>query len=194
MQDQILESKLPSKPPHRVTLASPATNTQIVYSVILQTSQSIFLILLNTAKWWVHIPPAKGGPWPREASANAPRIPWALRSPSARPIPTYLDNIIKLSDIPQMTSDFVENVPLSDRQGNCIPFAAIRWHDFGNRPGCGRPFGRFSCHPDTPLVSQSPCRRFSRPTPERVFVANHQSGPRFSGTKSSAPPPRPIGT
>ena len=99
-----------------------------------------------------------------------------------------------LTDIPQMTSDFVENVPLSDRQENCIPFAAIRWHDFGNRPAIGRPFGRFSCHPDTPLVSQSPCRRFPRPTPERVFVANHQSGPRFSGTKSSAPPPRPIGT
>jgi hypothetical protein len=30
-----------------------------------------------------------------------------------------------------MTSKFVEIVPLSHRQGNGIPFAAIRWHDFG---------------------------------------------------------------
>ena len=28
-----------------------------------------------------------------------------------------------------MPSKFVEIVPLSHRQGNCIPFAAIRWHD-----------------------------------------------------------------
>ncbi len=99
-----------------------------------------------------------------------------------------------ISDIPQMTSNFVEIAPRPHLQGNCIPFAAIRWHDFGNRPAIGRPFGRFSCHPDTPLVSQSPCRRLSRPTPERVFVANHQSGPGFSGTSSSARQPRLIGT
>ena len=68
-----------------------------------------------------------------------------------------------LTDIPQMTSKFVEIVPLSDRQGRCIPFAAIRGHDFGNRPALGRPFGHFSHHPDTPLLSLSPRRRFPRP-------------------------------
>ncbi len=93
-----------------------------------------------------------------------------------------------------MPSKFVEFVPLSPRQGNCIPFAAIRWHDFGNRPALGRPFGRFSRHPDTPLLSLSPRRRFPRPTPERVFVADHRSGPRFSGTNFSAPRPRQAGT
>ncbi len=46
-----------------------------------------------------------------------------------------------LSDISQMTSNFVEIVPRPHLQGNCIPFAAIRWHDFGNRPALGRPFG-----------------------------------------------------
>ncbi len=42
-----------------------------------------------------------------------------------------------------MTSKFVEIVPPSHQQGNCIPFAAIRWHDFGNRPALGRPFGHY---------------------------------------------------
>ena len=84
--------------------------------------------------------------------------------------------------------------PLSHRQGNCIPYAAIRWHDFGNRPALGRPLGHFSRHPDTPLLSLSPRRRFPRPTPERVFVADHQSSSGFSGTGPSAPPPQPIGT
>ena len=55
-----------------------------------------------------------------------------------------------------------------------IPYAAIRWHDFGNRPALGRPLGHFSRHPDTPLLSLSPRRRFPRPTPERVF-RSHQS-------------------
>ena len=77
---------------------------------------------------------------------------------------------------------------------NCIPYAAIRWHDFGNRPALGRPLGHFSRHPDTPLLSLSPRRRFPRPTPERVFVADHQSSSGFSGTGPSAPPPQPIGT
>ena len=87
-----------------------------------------------------------------------------------------------------MPSKFVEFVPLSHRQGNCIPYAAIRWHDFGNRPALGRPLGHFSRHPDTPLLSLSPRRRFPRPTPERVFVADHQSSSGFSGTGPSAPP------
>ena len=78
-----------------------------------------------------------------------------------------------LTDIPHIPSKFVEIVPLSHRQGNCIPYAAIRWHDFGNRPALGRPLGHFSRHPDTPLLSLSPRRRFPRPTPERVFVADH---------------------
>ena len=99
-----------------------------------------------------------------------------------------------LADIPHMSSKFVEFVPLSHRQGNCIPYAAIRWHDFGNRPALGRPLGHFSRHPDTPLLSLSPRRRFPRPTPERVFVADHQSSSGFSGTGPSAPPPQPIGT
>ena len=77
---------------------------------------------------------------------------------------------------------------------NCIPYAAIRWHDSGNRPALGRPLGHFSRHPDTPLLSLSPRRRFPRPTPERVFVADHQSSSGFSGTGPSAPPPQPIGT
>ena len=98
------------------------------------------------------------------------------------------------TDIPHIPSKFVEIVPLSHRQGNCIPYAAIRWHDFGNRPALGRPLGHFSRHPDTPLLSLSPRRRFPRPTPERVFVADHQSSSGFSGTGPSAPPPQPIGT
>ena len=99
-----------------------------------------------------------------------------------------------LTDIPHIPSKFMEFVPLSHRQGNCIPYAAIRWHDFGNRPALGRPLGHFSRHPDTPLLSLSPRRRFPRPTPERVFVADHQSSSGFSGTGPSAPPPQPIGT
>ena len=98
------------------------------------------------------------------------------------------------TDIPHIPSKFMEFVPLSHRQGNCIPYAAIRWHDFGNRPALGRPLGHFSRHPDTPLLSLSPRRRFPRPTPERVFVADHQSSSGFSGTGPSAPPPQPIGT
>ncbi len=55
------------------------------------------------------------------------------------------------TDIPQMTSKFVEVVPPSHQQGNYIPFAAIRWHDFGNRPSFGRSFAHIFRHPDTPL-------------------------------------------
>ena len=102
--------------------------------------------------------------------------------------------VLSLTDIPHIPSKFVEIVPLSHRQGNCIPYAAIRWHDFGNRPALGRPLGHFSRHPDTPLLSLSPRRRFPRPKPERVFVADHQSSSGFSGTGPSAPPPQPIGT
>ena len=97
-----------------------------------------------------------------------------------------------LADIPPMTSKIVEIVPLSHRQGNCIPFAATRWHDFGNRPALGSPFGHISRPPDTPLMSLSPRRRFPRPTPERVFVADHQSAVELSRTSLSEPPLRPV--
>ena len=30
-----------------------------------------------------------------------------------------------------MTSKFVKIAPASHRQGNCIPFADTRWHDYG---------------------------------------------------------------
>ena len=91
-----------------------------------------------------------------------------------------------------MTFNFVEILPLSQRHGNCILFAAIRWHDFGNRPAIGRPSGHFSRHPDAPLVSISPRRQFPRPMPERVFVVDHQSGSGFSGIGLSILPPRPV--
>ncbi len=51
------------------------------------------------------------------------------------------------SDISQITPKFGEIIPPSHRHGNCNPCAAIRWHDFGNRPALGRPFGHFSPHP-----------------------------------------------
>ena len=60
---------------------------------------------------------------------------------------TYLIVLLHLTEIPPMTSKIVEILPLSHRQGNCILFAAARWHDFGNRPARGRPFGHFSRHP-----------------------------------------------
>ena len=74
------------------------------------------------------------------------------------------------------------------------PSAAIRWPDFGDRLSSGRPFDQIFRHSDTPFPSFSPGRRYSRPTPERVFVVDHRSGSGFSGTIPSAPPPRPIGT
>ena len=54
--------------------------------------------------------------------------PWTLIN-----IPQDNDPSGRYTDINQMTSEFVEIVPLSHCQGNCTPFAAIRWHDFGNR-------------------------------------------------------------
>ena len=98
------------------------------------------------------------------------------------------------ADITQMTSRFAEIIPPYHRRGNGIPFAAIRWPDFGDQPSVGRPFGQICRHSDTLLLSFSPRRRCPRPTPERVLVADHRSGSGFSGTVPSAPPPRPIGT
>jgi hypothetical protein len=99
-----------------------------------------------------------------------------------------------LADIAQITPKFVEIVPPYHRQGNCIPSAAIRWPDFGDRPSFERPFALIFHHSDTPLLAFSPDRRFPRPTPERVLAADHQSGSGFSGTVPSAPPLRPVGT
>ncbi len=58
-----------------------------------------------------------------------------------------------LVDIPQMTSKFGTIVPPFHRQGNCIPSAAIRWPDFGDRHSFGRPFAQIFRHSDTPLLS-----------------------------------------
>ena len=98
------------------------------------------------------------------------------------------------ADIPQMTSKTVEIVLPFHRPGNGIPFAAIRWPDFGDRPSSGRQFGQIFRHSDTPLLSSSPGHRFSRPTPERVFAVDHRSGSGFSGIGPSISPPRPVGT
>ncbi len=48
-----------------------------------------------------------------------------------------------LSDISQITTKFWEIVPPLHRQGTCIPFGAIRWPGFSERPPFGRPFGHF---------------------------------------------------
>ena len=134
--------------------------------------------------------------WAPDSETTAPEgtAPvWSI-SPGNNATSAQCPPMLILTDIPHIPSKFVEIAPLSHRQGNCIPYAAIRWHDFGNRPALGRPLGHFSRHPDTPLLSLSPRRRFPRPTPERVFVADHQSSSGFSGTGPSAPPPQPIGT
>ena len=98
------------------------------------------------------------------------------------------------ADIPQMTSKSVENVPPFLRQGNGILSAAIQRPDFGDRLSSERPFDQIFRHSDTPFPPFSPGRRFSRPTPERVLVADHRSGAGFSGTVPSARQPRPVGT
>ncbi len=43
-----------------------------------------------------------------------------------------------------MTSKFVKIRRPSHRLGDDVPLAAVRWHDFGDRPAIGRPFGNFS--------------------------------------------------
>ena len=105
-----------------------------------------------------------------------------------------IDRKAPLSDISQITSKSVEIVPPLHRQGKGIPFVDIRGHEFGYRPPFGRPCAQIFRHSGRPLLSLSPGRRFSRPTPERVFAVDHRSGSGFSGTVPSAPRPRPIGT
>ena len=148
-------------------------------------------VLTDGLVWWLYLPMA-GGSWEQRRFFRT-NLREQHSGDAAAAIYRFL-NREGLTDIPHIPSKFVEIVPLSHRQGNCIPYAAIRWHDFGNRPALGRPLGHFSRHPDTPLLSLSPRRRFPRPTPERVFVADHQSSSGFSGTGPSAPPPQPIGT
>ena len=86
------------------------------------------------------------------------------------------------ADITQMTSGFAEIIPPYHRRGNRIPFAAIRWPDFGDQPSVGSPFAQFFRHPDTPLLSFSPRRRCPRPTPrpghavDRRGPCRHQTG------------------
>ena len=112
--------------------------------------------------------------------------PYPPTAPLTRSQDQY-QSIASLADISQLTPKFREIVPPSHRQGNCIPFAAFRWHDFGNRPALVKPFGHFSRHPDTPLLSCSSRCRFPRPTPERVFVAIHRSAAGFPETAFGAP-------
>jgi choline dehydrogenase-like flavoprotein len=106
----------------------------------------------------------------------------------------YAPENIVLADISQMSSKYREIIPPFHRQRNCIPSAAIRWLDSGDRHALRRPFAQIFRHSDTPFLSFSPGRRFPRPTPERVFVVDHQSGSGYSETVPSAPLPRPIGT
>ena len=90
-----------------------------------------------------------------------------------------------------MTSKFVEIVPLSHRQGNGIPSAAIRWPDFGDRPSFGRPFAQIFRHSDTPLLSFSPGPSIS-PTyagaglRRNSSIRRRISRNRFLGTATSA--------
>ena len=100
--------------------------------------------------------------------------------------------VVIAADIPHMPSGFVEFVPLSGirRQGNCRPYAAIRWHDFGSARAWKATLVIF-------LAIRHTCLGFLlavdslEPTPERVFVADHQSSSvifrnRSLGTASSA--------
>ena len=77
---------------------------------------------------------------------------------------------------PQMTSKFVEIVLLIHRHGNSVPFATLRCGNFGRLIKFGTPYGKAFLQLDAPLPSFSPLRRFPRPTPERVLVADRQSG------------------
>ena len=87
-----------------------------------------------------------------------------------------------------------EIVPPFPRKKNGIPTASIRWPYFGDQSSFYWPLAQISHHSDTLLLSLSPGRRFPRPTPERVFVVDHQSGSGFSETVLSARQPRLIGT
>ncbi len=93
--------------------------------------------------------------------------------------------MIAQSDIPQMTSKFVEIVPAVHHRGNRIFSAADRWPDFsvflcpeGHLP-------MLSVTQTHPLLPLFPRRRFPRPTPGRVFAVDHRPGSGFSGTVPS---------
>ena len=99
-----------------------------------------------------------------------------------------------LSYISQITYEFMVIVPRLQHRWKGFPPQTSGQLDFRRLAVSRSPFGQSCRHPDTPLSSFSPGRRFSRPTPVRVFAADHRSGSGFSGTVPSAPRPRPIGT
>ena len=84
-----------------------------------------------------------------------------------------------------MTSRFAEIIPPYHRRGNCIPFAAIRWPDFGDQPSLGRPFGQFFRHSDTPLLSVSPGCRCPRQRAKTSVVGQFDEGPTMAQTGRS---------
>ncbi len=111
------------------------------------------------------------------------------RSPAPAPAPVQ-DLII---DISQIIFKSNPTVPKSHRHWISFPSAAIRQSNLGDSAVLGSPSGQFCRHPDTPLPSFLPRRGCPRPTPEQVFVADHRSGPGFSGIGLSILPPRPVG-
>ncbi len=105
-----------------------------------------------------------------------------------------IDLDVAWSDIPRIAFKSMAIIVQVRRRCNGFPSVAIRQSRFDDLAVVGSPFDQFCRHPDTPFPSISPRRRFPRPTPERVFVVDHQSSPRFSGTIPSARQPRLIGT
>ncbi len=96
------------------------------------------------------------------------------------------------TDIPQMTSKVVEIVSPSHQQGNYIPSAAIRWHDFGDRPAIGSPFEPVFHHPDIPLSSFYTSPWISSAYAGAGLGRRSLIRRRFPETGSSARQPRPA--
>ena len=89
---------------------------------------------------------------------------------------------------------FAANLDASHHQWRKFLSAAIRQPRFNDLAVVGSPFSQNCRHPHTPLLSFPPSRQFPRSTPERGFGVDHQSRPRFSGTRFSTRRPRLIGT
>ena len=102
--------------------------------------------------------------------------------------------VINLTDISQITFNSEQIVGDLRHRWKEFCSAVIRQPRFDDLAVVGSRFGQFCRHPDTPLLSFPPCRQFPRPTPERGFGVDHQSRPRFSGTRFSTRQPRLIGT
>ena len=98
------------------------------------------------------------------------------------------------TDISQIAFKSMAIISKLRRHCNSFPSVAFRWPDFGELAVTGRSFSHFFHRPGISLPHFSPRSRCPRPTPERVFVGDHQSSPRFSGTVPSAQQPRLIGT